>query len=76
MRTLLHKTERGHLGQHEDWWYLVMPEGEEPYVEHQWDHVGVGSGSHTEGETKMSVQQALVTAPGKAVDRLREILGR
>lgn len=42
MKTLLYKQEKGHLGQYEDWWYLVQPEDGAPYVEHLWDQVSVG----------------------------------
>jgi len=74
MRKLLHKQEKGHLGQYEDWWYLVQSDGQEPYVEHEWDHVSVGSGDHRQGTDKMSVDQALEKAPYAASEALRKLL--
>lgn len=74
MRTRIYYFAKGHLGQYEDWWYLVEEDGKEPYVEHEWDHAKVGSGGKTEGTTRHSIDEALKLAPHKAVEELKSRL--
>jgi hypothetical protein len=74
-RTQIHYFAKGHLGQHEDWWYLVEADDGTHHVEHEWDHVSVGSGNKSEGTTRHSIEYALKNAPTKAVAKLKELLG-
>lgn len=74
MRTQLHKSEKGHLGQYEDWWYLVDEDGEK-YVLHEWDHVRVNGGEKNDGSERLEITDFLKTGNNKAVARLRELIG-
>lgn len=73
MRTQLHKKESGHLGQYEDWWYLI-DEGGERYVSHEWDHVRVNGGDTNQGSTRIELDEFLKSGNDKAVARLKELI--
>lgn len=74
-RTLLYKLEKGHLGQYEDWWYLVEEADGTRYVEHEWDHVAVRGFDKREGSKQIEIDDFLARGHDKAVARLRGILG-
>lgn len=59
MRTLLCKHEKGHLGQYEDWYYLVENEDGTRHVEHDWDHVTVNGLGKNEGTKTYTVEEFL-----------------
>ncbi|MEE3045155.1 MAG: hypothetical protein VX620_07890 [Pseudomonadota bacterium] len=58
MRKLLYKKESGHLGQYEDWWYLIE-DTDGMHVLHEWSHVRVNGLSVTEGNKKFSIDEFL-----------------
>lgn len=75
MGKLIHKKEKGHMGQYEDWWYLDVSDGNDPTVVHEWDHVRVGDLSHGGGETTYTVDQFLDGENNEqAKAKLREML--
>ena len=73
-RTLLHKQEKGHLGQYEDWWYLVEKDDGSKHIEHEWDHVAVRGFDKREGSEIIAIEKFLESGPDKAVTKLKELL--
>ncbi|MHC8494524.1 hypothetical protein ACTU44_17670 [Thalassospira sp. SM2505] len=74
MRKLLHKKESGHLGQYEDWWYLIE-DTEGLHVLHKWNHVRVNGLSVTEGDEKFGIDEFLAgnfSVPAQA--KLKELI--
>ena len=49
MSKIFFKTEKGHLGQYEDWWSYDIKTDE---VTHSWDHVRVNGLAHNEGNER------------------------
>lgn len=75
MRKLIHKQEKGHMGQYEDWWYLDVSDENDPTVVHMWDHVRVGDLSQGSGETTYTVEEFLDGKNNEhAKAKLREML--
>lgn len=75
-RTQVYYFAKGHLGQYENWWYLVENDDGTFEVEHEWDDVSInGSSGHSEGSVKYSLDQGLKKAPQGAVDKIKEMLG-
>jgi len=50
------RTEKGHLGQYEDWWSYDMETDE---VIHSWDHVRVNGLSQNEGSERFTSSEFL-----------------
>ncbi len=74
-RTQVYYRASGHMGQYEDWWYLVQNEDGTCEIEHEGDHVRVNGLSRTENSIKYSLEDGLKEAPIGAVVKIREILG-
>jgi hypothetical protein len=75
-RTLLHKQEKGHLGQYEDWWYLDENADGTQQVHHEWDHVSVRGLARTDDARKYTIEEFLDGDHNHiAKSKLREILG-
>ena len=53
------RSKKGHLGQYEDWWYLIEEDDGNFYVEHEWDHVNVGTLAKNAGSKSYSVEEFL-----------------
>ena len=56
MSKQIHKTEKGHLGQYEDWWNF---DADQQVVTHHWDHVTVNGLSSKSGHESYSVEEFL-----------------
>jgi hypothetical protein len=74
-KTQVYYFAKGHLGQHEDWWYLIENEDGTHQVEHEWDHVSTSSFNKSEGSTVLSLEDGLQKAPHSAVEKIKSILG-
>lgn len=73
-RTLFHSHAGGHLGQYEDWYYLVENDEGVRHVEYEWDHVNVNGGAKSEGTTKQTVEEFLSGGKATAIDKLKTLL--
>jgi hypothetical protein len=51
-----YKRTKGHLGQHEDWYYYNK---EARTVTHRWDHVTVGNLKSNDGENEYTAKEFL-----------------
>jgi hypothetical protein len=70
----LHYFAGGHLGQYEDWWYLVTNEGQEAYIEHEWTHFRANGGGSGKGSERLSITCAQKEMPETARHKLAELL--
>lgn len=72
-----HSRRKGSLGENEDWWRLIISEGGELAVEHEWSHTDAykGRGSDS-GSSQVSVAEFLAdaNADGQAKAKLRQVL--
>lgn len=67
------RTEKGHLGQYEDWWSY---DGESDRVTHSWDHVRVNGLAQNEGsETFSSAEFLAGDHHAGAKSELKKLLG-
>lgn len=76
MRKLLYRSEKGNLGQYEDWWYLVVGEDGSEHIEHEWDHVRLNGLAQNEGTEVLTIDQCLANCPSQVRLKIKEILGR
>lgn len=67
---------KGHLGQHEDWWYLIEHDDGTYEIEHEWDHVSTNGPNRSAGATKFSLEEGLQRAPHRAVTKINELIVR
>ncbi|MDX0488829.1 hypothetical protein GOC53_00840 [Sinorhizobium medicae] len=74
-KTQVYYFAKGHLGQHEDWWYLIENDDGSYQIEHEWDHVSTGSSHKSEGSQTFSLEEGLKRVPHNAVEKINEILG-
>lgn len=56
MSKRLHRTEKGHMEQYEDWWNYDEEKGT---VTHHWDHVKVNGLSSKTGHASYTVEEFL-----------------
>ncbi|TRC78528.1 hypothetical protein FJV80_24610 [Mesorhizobium sp. WSM4310] len=75
-RTLFHKHDGGHLGQHEDWYYLVDNEDGSRHVEYEWDHVSVNGGGKSEGTRRFTLNDFLGGGKATAISKLKALLDK
>ena len=74
-KTRVYYHASGHLGQYEDWWWLVQEDDGSVFVDHEWDHVSVNSLAKNDGEIRYSLEDGLRKAPDAAVAKIKAILG-
>ena len=61
-KRLLKYRPKGTHGQKEDWWYLVTdPSSGQKFVQHEWDHVDLGTLKATRGSRQIPVDEFLST---------------
>jgi hypothetical protein len=74
--TELHRTAKGPVMNHEDWWRLVIDtESGRLYVEHEWAHTDVRkTGGWNNGKIEISVEDFLKDGEQTAKWRLEAIL--
>ncbi|MGR9552285.1 hypothetical protein ACU8MG_03825 [Rhizobium leguminosarum] len=75
-RTQVYYNAKGHLGQYEDWWYLIQNDDGTVEVENEWDHVNVNGLAKNQGAKKYSLEEGMKEAPHNAVSKIKEILGQ
>lgn len=75
-QTQVYYFAKGHLGQYEDWWYLLKLDDGAWQIKHEWDHVNVGSGNVSQGEKYYSLEDGLRRAPQSARDEIRTIISK
>lgn len=73
-RTLFYKHDGGHLGQHEDWYYLVDNQDGTRHVEYEWDHVSVNGGNKSEGTKTYPLDEFLGGGKATAIAKLKSLL--
>ncbi|WP_374833947.1 hypothetical protein [Paenochrobactrum pullorum] len=74
-KTQVYNKESGHLGQYEEWWYLIEHDDGTQQIEHRWHNVRVNGLKVDEGSKIYSLADGLKEAPFSASDQIRNILG-
>jgi hypothetical protein len=67
---------KGHLGQNEEWWYLIENDDGSIEIENEWDHVKVNGLAQNKGSKRFSLDDGLKEAPSNAVAKIKELLGQ
>lgn len=73
-RTQVYYIAKGHLGQYEDWWYLIHNDDGSIEIENEWDHVAVNGLAKNEGSKRYSLEDGLKEIPATGQAKVKEIL--
>lgn len=74
-KTKLHYRQKGHLGQYEDWWWLIDNGDGTHSIEHEWDYVQVNGLDKNQNSKVYSLTEGLKEAPHQAITKAKELLG-
>ncbi|WP_407976884.1 hypothetical protein ACJKIH_14700 [Brucella pseudogrignonensis] len=74
-KTEVFSKQSGHLGQYEEWWYLIEHEDGTQEIEKKWHDTKVNGLKTNSGSKVYSLEDGLREAPARAVDEVKSKLG-